>query len=162
MHAQVIRLIHHFQNTQLLAGAPIDSEQTRSSVSGKPAPESTSLPLILHQLTQSLLILRSMTAQSWDSPAVDPGVQTRCIALQRHARQAEAAMHRLRSLPLATPSVVIDLAQALTVLVLAADMLVQGQLASTTDPDTYALVRRSADRAMRSLVDVQTQLAISV
>ena len=126
-----------------------------------PAPESATLPLILHQLAQSLIVLRSVTTQVWESPAVEPHAQTRCIALQRHARQAEAAMRRLRSLPLATPSVVIDLAQALTVLVLAADMFVQGQLASAADPDTYALVRRSADRAMRSLADVQTQLAIT-
>jgi hypothetical protein len=162
MRAHVIRLIHHFQNTQPLRGTAIDSEQTCSSVSGMPAPESTTLPFILHQLTQSLVVLRSVTAQVWDSPAVEPSAQARRMALQLHARQAETAMHRLRDVPLATTSAVIDLAQALTVLVLAADMLVQGQLASTTDRDTYALVRRSADRAMRSLVDVQTHLALAL
>ncbi len=54
-------------------------------------------------------------------------------------------MQRLRTLPLAKTQTGIELAQALTVVVLAADMLVQDH--HTTDPEISALLCHNADRA---------------
>ena len=55
--------------------------------------------------------------------------QTPGMWLRPNARQAEAAMHRLRELHLPQTPAATELSQSLTVLVLVADMLVQGQLA---------------------------------
>ncbi|HWQ14766.1 MAG TPA: hypothetical protein VNL77_18350, partial [Roseiflexaceae bacterium] len=76
-----------------------------------------------------------------------------------NARQAEAALHRLRAYRLIHIPATTDLIQCLTVLVLAADMLIQGQLTDNGTRETYELLRRNADRAMKSLSALREHIA---
>jgi hypothetical protein len=67
-------------------------------------------------------------------------------------------MHQLRDLRLTKSPALTDLSQSLTVLVLAADMLGQGQLSGADALTFYSLLRRNADSAMKSLTELRGQL----
>jgi hypothetical protein len=112
---------------------------------------SPSLHAVLHQLTQSLTVLSNAAELVHDERALTLGAQPLRVWLQPNARQAEASLHRLREFRLAQIPATTDLIQCLTVLVLAADMLIQGHLSDTGTAETYDLLRRNADRAMKSL-----------
>jgi hypothetical protein len=159
MYAQLIRIVAPARR-HMSPIAPTRNGEQRPS----PATQSTTtlgstpVQLVLHQLVQSLTILQGAAEQVLQGTATGPTIQTLQRWLPPTARQAEGAMQRLRELPLAKSSLVIDLSQALTVLVLAADMLAQGQLSTATDVDLYVLLRRNAGRAMQSLDALYSQL----
>jgi hypothetical protein len=80
------------------------------------------------------------------------------VWLHPNARQAELAMHQLRDMRLTRSSALTELSQSLTVLVLAADMLTQGQLSGADALTFYGLLRRNADTAVKSLGELRGQL----
>jgi hypothetical protein len=78
--------------------------------------------------------------------------------LHPNARTAEQSVHQLRELRLTKSPALTDLTQSLTVLVLAADMLTQGQLSGPDALTFYGLLRRNADSAIKSLAELRGQL----
>jgi len=110
-----------------------------------------SLQAVLHQLTQSLTVLSSAAELVLAGRTSGVAAQPLRVWLQPNARQAEASLHRLREFRLAQIPATTELIQCLTVLVLAADMLIQGHLSDAGATETYELLRRNADRAMKSL-----------
>jgi hypothetical protein len=138
----------------------------RAAYSGKHAGRSASnatagpsLHIIFHQLSQALNVLSSAAELVLEGKSGGPAAQPLRVWLQPNARQAEAALHRLREFRLLHIPATTDLIQSLTVLVLAADMLIQGQLSQTSSRDTYDLLLRNADRAMASLQLLREHIA---
>jgi hypothetical protein len=161
MPAQLIRIIAPRRRPAQAPNSVARTDNRIPTPAPRPAaPAELTVQQAFHQLVQSLTILRSAAEQVLNSQTSGPTAQVFRLWLAPTARQAEAAMQRLRILPLANASVWIDLTQALTVLVLTADMLVQGQLSPATDLDMYALLRRNADRAMQSLATMQPLLIV--
>jgi len=159
MTTQLISTLLPSLPTSRYRASPATGKRTPSLAVLLPATSAnTTIQLLLHQLVQSLTILRSAAERVLVGPATEQTAQALRMWLPPIARQAEATMQRLRALPLAKRPAWIDLSQALTVLVLAADMLGQGQLSDTTDLDTYGLIHRSTDRAMHSLEALHRQL----
>lgn len=146
-------------NTRAAYQAPGAALPTIGHAGRQSAPSSQSLHLIFHQLTQSLTVLSSAAELVLEGRAAGPAAQPLRVWLQPNARQAEAALHRLREFHLIHIPATTDLIQSLTVLVLAADMLIQGQLSDTGAQETYELLRRNADRAMRSLQTIREHFA---
>lgn len=130
-----------------------------------PAAQSSSVPGgnamegVFHQIEQWLAAFNDEAGTMLESSVAEPTAQARWSWLQPNTRQAEAAMHRLRDLRLAQTPAGTELSQSLTVLVLAADMLVQGQLCGGDEQESYALLRRNADRAQKSLSELRTQFS---
>jgi hypothetical protein len=116
---------------------------------------------VFYRLTQSLAVLNSAAELLTESDTPKPNLQTLRTWLQPNARQAEMAMHQLRSLRLTKTAAATELSQCLTVLVLAADMLINGQLSGDDMQETYDLLRRNSDRAMKSLVELREQIALA-
>jgi len=115
---------------------------------------------LFQRLNQSLGVLSGACELVSASRAAAPSSQALRIWLRPHARQVELAMHSLRDMRLTRSPAATDLSQSLTVLVLAADMLAQGQL---SDGDTlvfYDLLRRNSETAARSLGQLRAQLGI--
>lgn len=123
------------------------------------APSGPTLHIVFHQLTQALTVLGSAADLVLEDRANGPAAQPLRVWLQPNARQAEAALHRLREFRLVHLPATTDLIQSLTVLVLAADMLIQGHLSATAARDTYELLRRNSDRAMKSLQALREHIA---
>ena len=140
--------------------APADASADQA---GQPAashlPEAhRSLPLLFQQLTQSLTVLSGTAELILEGKAGDDALQGLRVWLHPHARQAELSMHQLRDLRVTKSSALTDLSQSLTVLVLAADMLVQGQLSGADSLVFYGLLRRNADSAIKSRAELRAQL----
>lgn len=113
---------------------------------------------VFHQLAQCLVVLGDETELMLESRVAGESNPAHLRTwLQPKARQAEAAMHQLRELHLAQTSAGTELSQSLTVLVLVADMLVQGQLYGDSARDSFDLLRRNAERAMKSLHELRAQ-----
>jgi hypothetical protein len=113
---------------------------------------------LFQQLGQSLAVLSGACELVLERKSDTPSGQALRVWLQPHARQAETAMHRLRDLRLTRSPAVTELSQSLTVLVLAADMLAQGQLSGADALTFYDLLRRNADAAMKSLNELRAHL----
>jgi hypothetical protein len=103
-------------------------------------PRQEQIQAALTQLNHALVLLRA------NAELQPVGVQPR---LQPYARSAETAMHRLRALGLSQSATASELAQALTVLVLAADMFTQGQIDGHAEGSL--MLQRNADRAISCL-----------
>ena len=142
-------------NTDVLVShrAPIPATQPLDT------PGSTTMQSVFQQLAQSLTMLSSEAESILVGKAAEPFIATSGTWLQPNARQAEAAMHRLRELQLVQSPAVTELSQSLTVLVLVADMLVQGQLSGADAVSSYELLRRNADRATKSLCELSALYA---
>jgi len=130
---------------------------------GSPAPAylgdgHSRLALLFQQLTQSLTVLSGTAELVLDGKAGDDASQGLRVWLHPNARQAELAMHQLRDLRLTRSPALTDLSQSLTVLVLAADMLTQGQLSGADSLTFYTLLRRNADSAIKSLAELRRLL----
>lgn len=113
---------------------------------------------LFQQIEQSLTVLRGLAGIVLIGSAAIPSGQSLHARLHPNARQAEAAMHDLRALGLLTSPALTDLSQHLTVLVLAADMLGNGQLSGSDTLVFYDLLMRNAENASRAL-DVLRSLA---
>lgn len=116
---------------------------------------------VFHQLAECLAAFSGETDLMLESSATGSSTQALRTWLQPNARCAEAAMHRLRELRLTQMPAATELSQSLTVLVLAADMLVQGHLCGDNLLESYALMRRNADRAIKSLSELQAQFCVA-
>jgi hypothetical protein len=116
------------------------------------------LPLLFQQLTQSLTVLSGTAELVLKGSAGDDVLQGLRVSLHPNARAAELSVHQLRNLRLTKSPALTDLSQSLTVLVLAADMLSQGQLSGADALTFYSLLRRNADSAMKSLTELRGQL----
>lgn len=115
----------------------------------------TALQAIMRQLSKSLTVLASAADMIVQGRTEGAASQSFLIWLQPNARQAEEALHRLREYRLTGSPAATELIQCLTVLVLAADMIVQGQLRGDASVETYDLLRRNADRALKSLEELK-------
>ena len=113
------------------------------------------LHTLFHRLSQSLNVLSGTCELVSPDRSAPPSSQALRVWLQPHARQAEVAMHCLRDMRLTKSPVVTELSQSLTVLVLAADMLAQGQLSGDDARAFYDLLRRNAEVATRSLGELR-------
>jgi hypothetical protein len=118
----------------------------------------SSLPLLFQQLTQSLQVLSGTAELVLKDSASGDTMQGLRVWLHPNARTAELSMHQLREMRLTKAPALTDLCQSLTVLVLAADMLSQGQLSGADALTFYSLLRRNADSAMKSLAELASQL----
>ena len=116
------------------------------------------LALLFQQLAQSLTVLSGTAELVLEGKAGDDSLQALRVWLNPNARQAELAMHQLRDQRLTKSPALTDLCQSLTVLVLAADMLTQGQLSGADSLTFYGLLRRNADSAMKNLAELRGQL----
>ena len=116
------------------------------------------LPLLFQQLTQSLTVLSGTADLVLKDSAGGDALRGLRGWLHPNARTAELSMHQLRNLRLTKSPALTDLSQSLTVLVLAADMLTQGQLSGADEQTSYSLLRRNADSAMKSLAELRSQL----
>jgi hypothetical protein len=116
------------------------------------------LQAIMRQLSKSLTVLAGAADMMVQGRTDGVASQSFLIWLQPNARQAEEALRRLREYRLTGSPAATDLIQCLTVLVLAADMIVQGQLRGDAPVETYDLLRRNADRALKSLEDLKKEV----
>ena len=116
------------------------------------------LPLLFQQLTQSLTVLSGTADLVLKDSTGGDALRGLRVWLHPNARTAELSMHQLRDLRLTKSPALTDLTQSLTVLVLAADMLAQGQLSSADALTFYSLLCRNADSAMKSLTELRSQL----
>jgi len=134
-----------------------------AGAAGQPAPGYSSeghsgLPLLFQQLAQSLTVLSRTAELVLKGSDGDNTLEGLRVWLHPNARTAELSMHQLRDLRLTKSPALTDLSQSLTVLVLAADMLTQGQLSGADALTFYSLLRRNADSAMKSLAELRGQL----
>jgi hypothetical protein len=120
--------------------------------------QSHAVHTLFQQLAQSLSVLSGACELVLEGKSTAPSGQALRVWLQPHARQAETAMHKLRDLRVTKSPALTDLSQSLTVLVLAADMLTQGQLSGEDALMFYGLLRRNAEAAMKSLGELRAQL----
>jgi hypothetical protein len=116
------------------------------------------LQALFQQLAQSLAVLSGTAELVMEGKVGEARGQALRVWLQPNARQAEVAMHQLRDMRLTKSPALTELSQNLTVLVLAADMLAQGQLSGADALTFYGLLRRNADGAIQSLADLRGQL----
>ena len=124
------------------------------------APAVLSVAQESHHLRQALTFLRNAAEQAMIGAAI--GIdQSLNQEPSGPARQAEAAMKSLRALAVPATAAWIELTQALTVVVLAADMLSEGHLSPMLILDTLTLLHRNAERALHSLDAVYLQLQTS-
>jgi hypothetical protein len=123
--------------------------------SGATVFDTTTIQNILHQLAQALTVLSSATDLFLNENTSDSDAQRIMIWLTPNARLAEEALHQLREYEFFRQEVGMELTQCLTVLILAADMIVQGHLTLGASQEAFILVRRNAERAMRSLQELR-------
>jgi len=157
MPAQQITVIAPARRRGHSSIAPAYHDNSPFQVAPPPAPELT-LASMLDQLAQSLANLQGTVEQVLEGTATESTMQTLQGSLTPTARQAEAAIQRLRGLALAKATLMIDLSQALTVLVLAADMLAHERRSAPMNVALYVLLRRNAERALISLDSLSSQL----
>ena len=134
-----------------------------AGAAGQPSPSysgegHSGLPLLFQQLTQSLTVLSGTADLVLKDSASGDAFQGLRVWLHPNARTAELSMHQLRDMRLTKSSALTDLSQSLTVLVLAADMLTQGQLSGADAQTFYSLLCRNADSAIKSLAELRSQL----
>lgn len=115
------------------------------------AEQSAKTSRLLQQLFQSITVLGHTTDLALTGGLASPLDKALCATLPAHARQAEESMRALRDLRLTSSSVLTELSQSLTVLVLAADMIANGQLAGGDALAFYDLLRRNSNTTIRCL-----------
>lgn len=113
----------------------------------------------IQQIAESLAVFSSTMSLAAGLPA---GAADRALRvwLLPHARQTEAAMHRLREIGAAASPAATELSQSLTVLVLLADMVASGQFVHPSDG--CDMLRRNAHRAAGSLFALRREFTRSL
>jgi len=149
--------------SELRPTLPIERDGGPDKVRSGPQPSGAyfeRVHTLFQRLSQSLGVLSGASELVSASRSAAPSSQALRVWLQPHARQAELTMHGLREMRLTKSQAATDLSQSLTVLVLAADMLAQGQLSDNDTIAFYDLLRRNAETAGRSLRQLRAQLGI--
>ncbi|MCS6842177.1 MAG: hypothetical protein NZ699_16655 [Roseiflexus sp.] len=139
--------------SSMLTGAQAASLDMHKSIHRRAA-----LQAIIRQLSKSLTMLASAVDMMVQGRTDAVASQSFFVWLQPNARQAEKALHRLREYRLAGSPAATELIQCLTVLVLAADMIAQGQLRGNVSAEIYDLLRRNVNRAIKSLEDLKNEV----
>ncbi|ABU56967.1 hypothetical protein [Roseiflexus castenholzii] len=139
---------------------PVVLTQSQAALSDmhKGVQRRAALQAIMRQLSKSLTVLASAADMIVQGRTDGIASQSFLFWLQPNARQAEDALHRLREYRLTGSPAATELIQCLTVLVLAADMIVQGQLRGDASLETYDLLHRNADRAIKSLEELKKEV----
>lgn len=155
---------------QMLGGAPVPHGRTQSvpatealdpamQQSSTDTPDDSPHQAIFKQLAHALSVLSGAADLMLANKPTSAHPQSFHVWLRPNARQAEEAMHRLRELRLGPTHAMTELSQCLTILVLAADMLSEGQLSEVDANECYELLRRNANRAVSGLYELHTQIA---
>jgi hypothetical protein len=138
----------------------------RRPVATQPVVSPRSHPVLKTQLCapdrtkiRLLLITIDQTLQSIDGVARDMFFRKAASdchgQLQQGVREAEAAMHRLLDLDVPQSHTMIDLSQSLTALILAADILVDGNLADPEAEDICGMLVRNVQQARSHVVQLR-------
>lgn len=115
------------------------------------APDRTKVRLLLITIDQTLQSIDGVArAILFEKASSDCQVQ-----LQHGVREAETAMHRLLDLDMPQSSTMIDLSQSLTALILAADILGNGNLADTNAEDICGMLVRNVQQARSHIVQLR-------
>jgi len=117
-------------------------------------PNSKQAQDVFNQLAHALTVLSGAADLMLANKQSGANVQRLRTVLRPSARQAEAAMHRLRELRLGPTHAMTELSHCLTILVLAADMLSEGKLSEADAQECYELLRRNANRAVTGLYEL--------
>lgn len=156
---------------QMLGGKPTSQDQ--SQLAPGVEPESTAhmssgpigdnadenpIHAVFNQLAHALSVLSGAADLMLANTPASSNPQSIHIWLRPNARQAEEAMHKLRELRLGPSHAMTELSQCLTILVLAADMLSEGQLSDADANECYELLRRNANRAVSGLYELHAQI----
>ena len=157
MPAQQITIIAPTRYRAARSLAPAHNDHSPIQMATAPVIEVT-VASMLEQLAQTLTTVSIDVEQVLSGTSTSATMQELQCNLIPTARQAEAAIQRLRSLALAKTALVVDLSQALTVLVLAADMLAHERRTAPMNVALYILLRRNAERALLSLDSLSSQL----
>jgi hypothetical protein len=155
--------------TNRLAYTPATADRTLSLAAAEigaaghlapshPGEGHSGLALLFQQLAQSLTVLSGTAELVLRGSDASDALQGLRVWLHPNARTAELSMHQLRGLRLTKSPALTDLSQSLTVLVLAADMLTQGQLSGADAQTFYSLLCRNAESAIKSLAELRSQL----
>jgi hypothetical protein len=158
MPAQQITVISPARRRSYHSATPAYNDNSPTPLAPPPTPIPP-IPNTLDQLAQTLTTLHDAVEQVLAGTATSAALEALQSSLTPTARQAEAAMRRLLGLPLANTALVVDLSQALTVLVLAADMLAQERRSAPMNVALYVLVQRNAERSLPNLETLSSQLA---
>lgn len=148
MTNQLSKVMISLLHGQLKPQAPLHSTPDAATVSDKHMRDA------FQQLVQSLTALNTSPTIIYDRHELYPE-QTLQDWLAPNVRQAEAAVNRLRDLGLTSEPSGTELIQCMTVLVLAADMLIQQRLSGAAVVEGYELISRSAERALNAMNDLQ-------
>ncbi len=136
----------------------IDPTTQQSSTLSVDTPDDNPIQAIFKQLAHALSVLSGAPDLMLANKTASAHPQTLRVWLSPNARQAEEAMHRLRELRLGPSHAMTELSQCLTILVLAADMLSEGQLSEADANECYELLRRNANRAVAGLYELHAQI----
>lgn len=131
---------------------PIVSPQTHPVLKSQPStPDCRAIRLQLITMEQALHAMDSLArAILFEQAAMD------CQShLQGSARDVEAAMHRLLELDVLQSALMIELAQSLTAVILAADLLVGGSLGDADARDICGMLVRNVQQARRSITQLR-------
>ncbi len=154
--------VAHGRTQPAPATETIDPATQQSSTPSAGTPDDNPSQAIFKQLAHALSVLSGAADLMLANKLTSPHPQTLRVWLRPNARQAEEAMHRLRELQLGPTHAMTELSQCLTILVLAADMLSEGQLSEVDANECYELLRRNANRAVTGLYELHTQIAPDV
>jgi hypothetical protein len=150
--------VAHGRTQPAPATETIDPATHQSSTLSADTPDDNPGQAVFKQLAHALTVLSGAADLMLANKPAGAHPQTLRVWLRPNARQAEEAMHRLRELRLGPTHAMTELSQCLTILVLAADMLSEGQLSEADANECYELLRRNANRAVSGLCELYTQI----
>jgi hypothetical protein len=131
---------------------PVISPQTHPVLKSQPStPDCRAIRLLLITMEQALHTMDGLArATLFEQVPTPPQPQ-----LQDHARDVEVAMHRLLELDVLQSELMIELAQSLTTVVLAADLLAGGGLVGADAQNICGLLVRNVQQAQRSVTQLR-------
>ena len=135
-----------------LFSKPIASPQTHPVLKSPPStPDCRAIRLLLISMEQALHVMDGLARAILFEQASAHG-QAR---LQASAREIEVAMHRLLELDSLQSTLVIELTQSLTAVILAADLLMCGNVGDAEARDICGMLVRNGQQAWRSVTQLR-------
>ncbi len=115
------------------------------------SPDRTKIRLLLITIDQTLQVVDGFARDMLFDQAT-----TDChMHLQHDVREAETVMHRLLELAAPQSTTITELSQSLTAVILAADILVSGNLADTNADDICGMLMRNMQQARRHVAQLR-------